>query len=109
VPGADAVTDDFLIDTGSDDAVNHPVIRQSTGPLRRVNTGSGGFGKSQPGVVGANEWFRIGTTTIPATTSVCCAASEEVSRQLGSGILSRFRITFDYSNRRMILEKYRDR
>lgn len=109
VPGADAVTDDFLIDTGSDDAVNHPVIRQSKGPLREVNTGSGGFGKSQPGVVGANEWFRIGATTIPATTSVCCAASEEVSRQLGSGILSRFRITFDYSNRRMILEQYRDR
>src|SRR5947209_12067488 len=29
VPGVAAVTDDFLVDTGSDDAVNHPIIRQS--------------------------------------------------------------------------------
>ncbi len=109
VPGVDAVTDDFLVDTGSDDAVNHPVIRQSKGPLRETNTGSGGFGKSLPGVIGPNEWFRIGSTTIPATVSACCAASEEVSRQLGSGVLSRFRITFNYPSRSIILEKYQDR
>ena len=109
VSGVDPVTDDFLVDTGSDDAVNHPVIRQSKGPLRETNTGNGGFGKSQPGVIGPNEWFRIGSTTIPATVSVCCAASEEVSRQVGSGILSRFRITFDYPGRSIFLEKYSDR
>ena len=109
VPGVDPVTDDFLLDTGSDDAVNHPVIRQAKGPLRETNTGSGGFGKSLPGVIGPNEWFRIGSTTIPATVSACCAASEDVSRQLGSGILSHFRITFDYPGHRIILEKYQDR
>jgi len=109
VPGVDPVTDDFLVDTGSNDDVNHPIIRQSKGQLRETSTGSGGFGKSLSGVIGPNEWFRIGSTTIPATTSVCCAASEEVSRQLGAGILSRFRITFNYPQGKMILAKYSDR
>jgi len=109
VPGVDPIIDDFLVDTGSNDDVNHPIIRQSKGQLRETNTGSGGFGKSLPGVIGPNEWFRIGSATIPATASVCCAATEEVSRQLGAGILSRFRITFDYPQRSIILEKYADR
>ncbi len=109
VPGVDPVTDDFLVDTGSEDAVNHPVIRQSKGSLRETNTGSGGFGKSLPGVVGPNEWFRIGSTTIPATLSACCAGSDEVNRQLGSGVLSNFRLTFHYPARSIILEKYPER
>ena len=46
VHGVDPVTDDFLIDTGSEDAVNHPVIRQSKGQLRQTSTGAGGFGQS---------------------------------------------------------------
>ena len=105
VPGVDPVTDDFLIDTGSEDAVNHPVIRQSKGPLRETNTGAGGFGQSLRGVVGPNEWFRIGSTTIPATQSACCAGNDDVNRQLGSAILSHFRITFNYPARQIILKK----
>src|SRR2546429_637288 len=81
VPGVDPVTDDFLIDTGSEDAVNHPIIRQSKGDLRETNTGAGGFGQSLRGVVGPNEWFRIGSTTIPATQSACCAGNDDVNRQ----------------------------
>jgi predicted aspartyl protease len=106
VPGVDAVTDNFLIDTGSEDAVNHPVIRQSKGELRQTNTGAGGFGESQPGVIGPNEWFRIGNTTLPATQSVCCAGNEDVNRQLGSQVLSHFRIIFNYPARSVIFEKY---
>jgi predicted aspartyl protease len=106
VPGVDPVTDDFLIDTGSEDAVDHPVIRQSKGPLRKTNTGAGGFGQSLRGVVGPNEWFRIGSTTIPATQSACCAGNDDVNRQLGSAILSHFRIMFNYPARQIILEKY---
>lgn len=105
VPGNPPVTDDFLVDSGSLDAVNHPIIRKSTGPLRRTRTGAGGFGESQAGVIGKNEWFQIGRTRIPNTVSACCAASEEVSRQIGLGILSHFRITFDYPTSRMILEE----
>jgi hypothetical protein len=106
VPGVDPVEDLFLIDTGSEDAVNHPIIRQSKGPLRETKTGNGGFGEAQPGVIGQNEWFRIGSTTIPSTTSVCCASSEDVSRQLGTAVLSRFRITFNYPDHSIYLEKY---
>ena len=106
VPGVDPVTDDFLIDTGSEDAVNHPIIRQSKGSLRETNTGAGGFGQSMRGVIGPNEWFRIGSATIPATQSACCAGNDDVNRQLGSAILSHFRITFNYPARQIILEKY---
>jgi predicted aspartyl protease len=106
VPGVEAITDDFLIDTGSEDAVNHPIIRQSKGPLRETNTAAGGFGQSLRGVIGPNEWLRIGSTTIPATQSACCAGNDDVNRQLGSAILSHFRITFNYPARQIILEKY---
>jgi predicted aspartyl protease len=105
VPGVEAVTDNFLIDTGSEDAVNHPVIRQSKGELRQTTTGAGGFGQSQSGVIGPNEWFRIGNTTLPATQSVCCAGNDDVNRQLGSGVLSHFRIIFNYLAGHVIFEK----
>lgn len=104
VPGQPPVDDDFLIDTGSLDFVNHPIIRRSTGALRHTRTGAGGFGESQDGVIGENEWFRLGRTTIAHTPSACCAATPEVSRQIGTGILEQFRITFDYPHRRLVLE-----
>ena len=104
VPGQPPVVDDFLIDTGSLDFVNHPIIRRSTGALRHTRTGAGGFGESQDGVIGENEWFRLGRTTIAHTPSACCAATPEVSRQIGTGILEQFRITFDYPHRRLVLE-----
>jgi Aspartyl protease len=107
VPGRPPVDDEFLLDTGSGDFVNHPVIKQSTGALRRTQTGAGGFGEPQAGVIGENEWFRLGRTTIERTQSVCCAASPEVSRQIGAGILEQFRVTFDYPHRRLILEQPR--
>ncbi|HEV2180214.1 MAG TPA: retropepsin-like aspartic protease [Gemmatimonadaceae bacterium] len=103
VPGQPAVDDDFLIDTGSLDFANHPIIRESTGPLRHTRTGAGGFGQSQEGVIGQTEWFRLGRTTIPHTQSVCCAATPEVSRQIGLGILEHFRMTVDYPHDRLVL------
>jgi len=106
VPGLEPVTDDFLIDTGSEDAVNHPIIRQSKGELREAQTGAGGFGQSLAGVIGPNEWFLIGNTTIGPTYSVCCAGNEDVSRQLGGQVLSHFRIIFNYPGRSVVFEKY---
>jgi len=106
VPGLEPVTDEFLIDTGSEDAVNHPIIRQSKGELREAQTGAGGFGQSLAGVIGPNEWFRIGNATIGPTYSVCCAGNEDVSRQLGGQVLSHFRIIFNYPGRSVIFEKY---
>lgn len=106
VPGVDPVTDDFLVDTGSDDAVNHPIIRQSKGELRQTETGAGGFGDSQRGVIGPNEWFQLGSTTIGPTTSACCAGNDDVNRQLGAAVLSQFRIIFNYPEHSAIFEKY---
>jgi len=104
VPGLEPVTDDFLIDTGSKDGVNHPVIKQSKGELHETNTGAGGFGESLTGVIGPNEWFQIGRNRIEATESVCCPGNEDVSRQLGGQVLSHFRIIFNYPGKSIILE-----
>ena len=109
VPGVDPVSDHFLIDTGSEDAVNHPIIRQSKGQLRETSTGAGGFGRSLPGVIGSNEWFRIGSTSIPATISACCAGNDDVNRQVGGAILSRFRIIFNYPAANVVFEKYSEK
>jgi predicted aspartyl protease len=105
VPGVDSVTDDFLIDTGSEDAVNHPIIRKSKGELHQTRTGAGGVGNPLAGVIGVNEWFRIGSTKISATQSVCCSGNPDVDNQLGGAILSRFRITFNYPAAKVIFEK----
>lgn len=104
VPGKPPVSDEFLLDSGSEDAVNHPVIRESKGPLRQTRTGAGGFGNSLAGVIGPNEWFELGHTRVPSTLSACCAATPEVSRQMGLGILSHFVITFDYLHSRMYVQ-----
>jgi aspartyl protease len=95
VTGRPPVIDNFLIDSGSQDAVNHPIIRDSKGPLRTVKAG----------VLGSNEWFRLGRFTVGSTQSACCAPTEETSRQIGAEVLSRFRVTFDYPHKRLILEQ----
>jgi len=101
VPGNAPVTDRFLVDTGSQDAVDHPIIAKSTGPLRRTQSGNG-IGAATPGVIGATEWFRIGRFTIGSTTSSCCG-NPATSRLLGAQLLSRFRVTFDYPHARLYL------
>ena len=96
VTGRPAVIDVFLVDSGSPDAVNHPIIRDSKGPLRKISTAN---------VLGPNEWFQLGKYTIGSTNSICCS-SEENNRQIGAEVLSRFRlVTFDYPHHRLIVER----
>lgn len=95
VTGRPPVIDNFLIDSGSQDAVNHPIIRDSKAPLRTVKSG----------VLGPNEWFRLGRYTLASTQSACCAPTEETSRQIGAEVLSKFRVTFDFPHKRLILEQ----
>jgi hypothetical protein len=101
VPGNAPVTDRFLVDTGSQDAVDHPIIEKSTGPLRHTQSGNG-LGAATAGVVGPTEWFRIGRFTIGSTTSSCCG-NPETSRLIGAAVLSRFRVTLDYPRRQLYL------
>jgi hypothetical protein len=95
VTGRPPVIDNFLVDSGSQDAVNHPIIRDSKGVLKPVKMG----------VIGSNEWFQLGRYTVGSTDSVCCAPTEETSRQIGAEVLSRFRVTFDYPHKKLIVEQ----
>lgn len=95
VTGFPPIIDTFLIDSGSNDAVNHPIIRDSKGPLQKVRAG----------FLGPNEWFQLGQYTIGSTDSACCGATDEANRQIGGEVLSRFRVTFDYPHRQLILER----
>src|SRR5260370_560969 len=51
VAGRPPVTDRFLIDSGPADAVDPPIIKESTGPLRKTQTGVG-IGQQVAGAIG---------------------------------------------------------
>ena len=95
VTGRPAAIDTFELDSGSPDAVNHPIIRDSKGPLRKISTAW---------VLGPNEWFQLGKYTIGSTQSMCCRPGQN-NRQIGAELLSRFHVTFDYPHHRLILER----
>lgn len=101
VPGQPELESDFLVDTGSGDAVNHPIILKSTGPLRRTQTGNG-LGTPVSGAIGKIEYFQLGPYRIAGLTSVCCGGNDEASRQIGGSFLSRFTLILDYPGARMI-------
>ena len=94
VTGRPAVIDNFFVDSGSQDAVNHPIIREST-TVRAVNAG----------FAGPNEWFQLGRYTIGSTQTACCGADNESSQHIGAEVLSRFRVTFNYPHRQLSLER----
>ena len=96
VTGLPAVIDMFQVDSGSQEAVNHPIIRDSKGPLKKI---------SEADVLGPNEWFRLGKYTIGSTNSISRKVSEENSRQIGAEVLSRFHVTLDYPHKRLIVER----
>lgn len=103
VPGNAEEKSVFLLDTGSADAVNHPSIKKSTGNLRETKTGVG-LGTPTQGVIGNVEYLQLGKYKIEGAPSVCCGGSEATSRQIGNGVLMRFKVILDYPHARMILE-----
>ncbi|HJQ38878.1 MAG TPA: retropepsin-like aspartic protease [Thermoanaerobaculia bacterium] len=97
-------TSEFLIDSGSEDGVDHPAIRKSKGPLRAIRPGSGlGSSGAGSGVAGRAEWLRLGPHELKDVASSCCGPLEGTERMIGSGVLSRFVVTYDYARRRMII------
>ena len=96
------VEDRFLVDSGSSDTVDHPVV-QGLRERRETTTGIG-LGTPTRGYVGRAKAFRIGGFTIESPIVACCGGTEDTSRLIGSGVLGRFHVIFDYSRRRMILE-----
>ena len=97
------IADRFLVDSGSSDSVDHPIVRDMAG-RRETETGVG-LGAPTRGHIARARAFRLGTFTVEAPTVACCGATEETSRLIGSGVLRRFRVIFDYARRRLILER----
>jgi hypothetical protein len=60
-------------------------------------------------LIGPNDCFRIGHTTLPPTQSVCSAGNDDINRQLGASVLSHFRIIFNHPASTVIFEKYFER
>jgi hypothetical protein len=105
VPGQPARTDSFFVDSGSSDGANHPLIRKSTAPLRTINTGVGLGAAGGSGVLGRAEWFRLGPYAVKDVSSSCCPPLAGTDAQIGQSVLQHFKVTYDYSRKRMIVQR----
>ncbi len=102
--GIAPVESQFFIDSGSLDAVNHPAIRRSKGPLRQTRTGTGlGSTGAGSGVIGRAEWVRLGPFEVKNVESLCCGPLEGTEAMIGQQVLAHFVVTYDYSCKRMIV------
>ena len=105
VPGGTAETSQFLVDTGSGDAVDAPAIRRSTGAVRHITTGVGLGEGTADGVIGHAEYFQLGPYRLAGALTACCAPNPDLNHMIGGEVLSRFTIVLDYPRRRIILER----
>jgi hypothetical protein len=101
-PGSVTVQDAFLIDTGSSDAVDHPIVMKLE---NRVPATSGvGLGAKIQGATARATFFRLGRYSITAPTVSCCGASDATSKLIGNEVLQRFTVIFDYPSSRIFIE-----
>lgn len=94
VEGERDVTDEFLIDSGSDDAIDHPIAQQAH-DRTAARTGNG-LGAPVTGFLATAESFRLGSQELRNLPISCCGGTEQTSRLIGGAVLSRFTVTFDY-------------
>ena len=99
--GQVTVQDSFLIDSGSSDAVDHPIIMKLQS--RKPSKSGVGLGEPVEGATARAESFRLGRYTLNAPNVSCCGATEETSKLIGNEVLRRFTVTFDYPSSRMFL------
>jgi hypothetical protein len=104
VRGVPPATGGFLIDSGSADAVDHPLIKQSTGEVRKTVTGVG-LGEPTTGYVGRAEYFKLGPYVIKRPVLACCGGNEFNQQMIGAGILEHFRVIFDYPHSRLYIRR----
>ena len=101
LPGPVTVQDSFLIDSGSGDAVDHPIVMRLQS---RAQTQSGvGFGTAVEGATAQALSFQLGGYTLPNPTVSCCGASNQTSKLIGNDVLKFFTVTLDYSSARMLI------
>lgn len=100
VAGNPPEEDLFLVDSGSQDFVDHPIIEKSAG-ASPVETGVG-LGTPVPGFFGKIDRFELGGFEIRDVVGVA-GGSGMGSRLIGGGVLSMFTVVFDYSRTTMFL------
>jgi hypothetical protein len=101
LPGNVTVQDSFLIDSGSSDSVDHPIVM--TMQSRKQTTSGVGLGEPVQGAVAQATAFRLGRLSVASPTVVCCGATDATSKLIGSEILRHFTVTFDYPSSRIFL------
>lgn len=101
VPGNAPVDSEFVVDSGSGDAVDHPLIKQSTGKVTKTTSQATSLGDPVTGYFGHIDWLQIGPYKIHNPTTFCCGGAEKA---IGGEILRRFTVTFDYGHAKMIFE-----
>ena len=104
-PGTVTVQDSFFIDLGSSDAVDHPIVK--TLQSRRTSASGVGLGTPVEGAVAEATSFRMGSFTMKDPTVACCGATDATSRMIGTDVLRRFTVTFDYPASRLFLKPNR--
>ncbi len=101
-PSADVTLQDrFFIDSGSGDAVDHPIANSMQS--RQPTTAGVGLGTPSTGNVAKLWGFRLGPYLIRDLSIECCGGTEDTMRMLGGEVLSRFTVTFDYPHQRIFL------
>jgi hypothetical protein len=103
LPGPVTVQDSFMIDSGSSDAVDHPIVMNLQS---RVATTSGaGLGSPVQGATARATSLRLGPYSVSGPTVSCCGATEDTSKLIGSEVLRRFTVTFDYPGSQILLTR----
>ena len=103
VPGVKPETGEFLVDSGSGDAVDDPTIARTSGPVRKVKTGVG-LGQAGEGVLGRALYLQLGSFRLNGPVAACCSDNPDDQRKIGTEVLRRFTVILDYVRKRMILE-----
>jgi len=101
LPGPVAVQDSFLIDSGSSDAVDHPIVMH----LQSRTSGTSGVGLGAPiqGATAHAASFRLGRYSVTGPMVSCCGATDATSKLIGNEVLRHFAVTFDYPSSRIFI------
>jgi Aspartyl protease len=96
-----SLQDRFFIDSGSSDAVDHPIATKMNS---QQPTATGvGLGTPTTGTVAKLWGFLVGTYLLRDVEVACCGSTEDTMRMFGGEILRRFTVTFDYPHQQMFL------
>jgi hypothetical protein len=100
-PDSISVQDSFFIDSGSSDAVDHPIVK--TIQTKAATTTGVGLGTPVQGALAVATSFQIGRFIVRGPIVACCGATDATSRMIGTEILRRFTVIFDYPLNRLFL------